>query len=264
MELNSDIWSKITEFLASETEREAKRKNIDVWTEYGRLFKDLRRISKKARRGVIAQQRELLKIWFKANNMRLTNVHYRKYTYKRILDITIFHVKYPNGTNCPHRYCIAYDIKKYGRQCVRSIFTVGVRFAEVEKQYQDIKSKLFSNIVDTSFAASMDVTSEIMDTSTLDRALSYDPIMQYFVDTPNEIYVSLRFRNGKRHGPSIIHFPKKDIMYVFIYEHDTLVVSAKKMSGRFRFHVHETSKDPLIQSYVQALQSSLFTNVTSV
>ena len=266
MELHSDIWSKITEVLVLDIEKEAKRQCSYVWVEYGPLFKNLRRISKKARKGVIAQQRELLKRWFVPYNFWSyhRNVS-RLYTYGKALKVITSLVIYPNGMTCSQRYYITYAVEKYNIQdTVGGVFEDAITHNQTRSHYEDLLSKIFPNIFDSSLATSMDAVSEETDELILDRFLPGTLTLSFFINTSNEIHTFLRFRCGKSHGPSIIHFPKKDIMYIFIHEHDSLVVSAKRMSGRFRFHIHQISKDPLIQSYIQALQSSLFTNVISV
>ena len=260
MELNSDVWSKIVEFLTLEIEREAKLKNANVWFEYGRLFKDLRRISKRVRIGAIVHQRKLLTEWFDPHHTESIDTSYhRVYDYCKIMNTDVTYVKYPNGVQCPHRFRTHFTLKKHDDKAfvIVAKYVTNYRSTYEQQEQTTLWAKLFPNI---EYPQPVDFYQNYEDSkiSNLDRLLSQNPNVIFSTGTPDEFHISVRFRDGKRYGPSTIHFPKKEITYIFIYEDDTLVVSAKKMSERFRLHIHKTSKDSLIQSYVRALKSSLF------
>ena len=253
MELNSDIWTKITEFLVIRCENETK--DCDVWIEYGHLFKDLKRISKRARSGVIAYQRGVLHTWFFNHYPRsLDRTSTRKLTYGKSLNIQFSQVNYPNGFSCPYRLYFCVNFRKHMINSLNVVFTKDRVISELGNTCDNFLSKLFPDVDDTRKRVRATSTS----TSILSGLLSSRLSTKGYVDTPEEIHLFLDFHNGERYGPSVIHFPQKGITYIFIYEHDKLIVSTKTCGKQFKFHVHESSEDPLILSYIRGLRSSLF------
>ena len=258
MELNSDIWDKITSFLAKITENEANAKKLHIWDEFGRLFRDLRRISKKARTGVISYQRRILNVWFDPQyTAPLDKSNIRSFSYGNVLDIVHTQVNYPNGIVCPYRFRSVFQLKKHNISTFSSGFTTYIVNSEHKQRREDIWSKLFPN-VDDPLTSSQSLS---LPDRFPDHLLEGIIITFCYVDTPNEVNIFTRSQGGKRHGPSIIHFPKKEITYIFIYDQNSLIVSAKKKSQSFRFHLHTMSEDSSIQSYTRALYASLLPSI---
>ena len=266
MELNSDVWSKITEFLAIQCENETKSKKGDVWLEYGRLFKDLRRISKRCRSGVIAYQGKLLKVWFNQHFHRsLDKVNRRIHDYGKILSIHLSQLNYPNNVPCPYRFGCLFSFKKYNVKPFTSLYTKNIVNTVSIQKRRDFWSKLFPDVPEPQQTFPQLPRGETYEGNVIfDTLLSGIRCQEHHIDIQSEVHISTRYDNGKRHGPTVIHFPQRDITYIFIYEIDILMISAKKRSQGIRFYVHGTPKDPLVLSYTRSLQSSLGSVLSSL
>ena len=253
MDFHADIWCKIAEFLAIQCVLETIDRKSNLRLSY--LFKDLRRISKRCRSGTIAYQRILLDRWFLPRYTRSVDTANRRvYEYGKIMKLVISQVKYPNNILHQHRLHCSYNIKKYGIQDFQlSAHDDTLTYApkmNSEREGRNLWSKLFPGVIEHTVSKEEPVC-------IFDRIFKRFRRATRYIDTLNEINIRYGFHCGKRHYPTVIHFPKRDVTYIFIYEHDKLVVSAKRKPQKYRFQVHQIPEDPVILSYARALQSSL-------